>query len=70
MVESQILTQAIGKERHSQIRGLGLGPTPTSYYENSSSHSTTASTAHACRVHRSIPSNGAEIPKDGRKSVT
>ncbi|KAH7685726.1 hypothetical protein IHE45_04G059400 [Dioscorea alata] len=38
MVETEILTQVIGKERHGRVRGLGLGPTPTQYYGHSSSH--------------------------------
>ncbi|XP_039135710.1 uncharacterized protein LOC120273131 [Dioscorea cayenensis subsp. rotundata] len=32
MVEIEILTQVIGKERCGRVRGLGLGPTPKSYY--------------------------------------
>ncbi|XP_039117807.1 uncharacterized protein LOC120253540 [Dioscorea cayenensis subsp. rotundata] len=51
MVETQILNQIIGKERHGRVRGLGLGPTPTSYY-GSSSRSTTASVDHSECIER------------------
>lgn len=39
------MTQVIGKERHGRVRGLGLGPTPTSYYGYSTSRSTTSSSS-------------------------
>ena len=42
MVETQILTQLIGKEWHGQVRGLRSGPTSTSYYGQSSRHSAIA----------------------------
>lgn len=45
MVEAKILTQAIGKERYGWVRGLGLGPTPKSYYGSISSRKSTASTS-------------------------
>ncbi|XP_039122101.1 uncharacterized protein LOC120258726 [Dioscorea cayenensis subsp. rotundata] len=32
IVETEILTQVIGKERCVRVRGHGLGPTPKSYY--------------------------------------
>ncbi|KAH7672347.1 putative transposase Ptta/En/Spm plant protein [Dioscorea alata] len=41
MVEAEILTQVIGKERHGRVRGLGLGPTPKTYYCSSSRRVTT-----------------------------
>ncbi|KAH7670297.1 putative transposase Ptta/En/Spm plant protein [Dioscorea alata] len=41
MVEAEILTQVIGKERHGRVRGLGLGPTPKTYYGSSSRRVTT-----------------------------
>ena len=46
MVETQILTQVIGKEQHGQLRGHGLGPMRTSYYEYSSHRNTTTSSSH------------------------
>ncbi|XP_039138070.1 uncharacterized protein LOC120275522 isoform X3 [Dioscorea cayenensis subsp. rotundata] len=42
MVESEILTKVIGKERHGRVRGLGLGPTPKMYYGSSTSKVSTS----------------------------
>ncbi|XP_020088912.1 uncharacterized protein LOC109710609 [Ananas comosus] len=36
--EGDIFSQVIGPERHGQVRGLGLGPTPTSLWAPSSSN--------------------------------
>ncbi|XP_039142526.1 uncharacterized protein LOC120279664 [Dioscorea cayenensis subsp. rotundata] len=47
MVETEILTQVIGKERHGRVRGLGLGPTPTSYYGHSDSRRLTTCSGHS-----------------------
>ncbi|XP_039130932.1 uncharacterized protein LOC120267345 [Dioscorea cayenensis subsp. rotundata] len=43
MVETEILTQVIGKERCGRVRGLGLGPTPKSYYGGSRNRNSTNS---------------------------
>ncbi|KAH7678999.1 putative transposase Ptta/En/Spm plant protein [Dioscorea alata] len=43
MVEVEILTQVIGKERCGRVRGVGLGPTHKSYYGGSSSRKSTNS---------------------------
>ncbi|KAH7670262.1 putative transposase Ptta/En/Spm plant protein [Dioscorea alata] len=43
MVETGILTELIGKERCGRVRGVGLGPTPRSYYGGTTSRNYTAS---------------------------
>ena len=31
-VENEIFTDVAGKERHGRVRGVGMGPTPSTYY--------------------------------------
>ncbi|KAH7674544.1 putative transposase Ptta/En/Spm plant protein [Dioscorea alata] len=47
MVETQILTEVIGKERCGRVRGLGLGPTLKSYYRGTTSRTSTASSTQS-----------------------
>ncbi|XVF70041.1 hypothetical protein PTKIN_Ptkin11bG0129700 [Pterospermum kingtungense] len=43
-IEDSIFTEVVGKERNGWVRGLGFGPTPTSYYGVSSSRRYTCQT--------------------------
>lgn len=47
MVETEILTKLFGKERCGRVRGVGLGPTPKSYYENTTSKTFVASSTQS-----------------------
>ncbi|XP_039135755.1 uncharacterized protein LOC120273183 [Dioscorea cayenensis subsp. rotundata] len=47
IVETEILTQVIGKERCGRVRGLGLGPTLKTYYGGTTSRTSTTSSAQS-----------------------
>ncbi|KAH7655770.1 putative transposase Ptta/En/Spm plant protein [Dioscorea alata] len=63
MVEAEILTQVIGKERCGRVRGVGLGPTPKSYYGGSSSQKSTNSNTQSSELVERLHQMEQEVQK-------
>ncbi|XVE77775.1 hypothetical protein DITRI_Ditri13aG0089900 [Diplodiscus trichospermus] len=50
-IEDSIFLEVVGKERNGRVRGLGMGPTPTSYFGASQQHtSQSQSTEEVCQL--------------------
>ena len=48
-LEDKVYTEVIGKDRPGRVRGLGMGPTPSTYYGSSSQNYTYRSEVQAVK---------------------